>query len=51
MKKSYAKCEKVMLNVKNDTLNVKSGRSGKCENNNSTLNVKIILVGWMTADR
>ena len=55
MWKSYAKCEKVTLNVKNDrsgkcekmsTLNVKSCRSGKCETN-STLNVKTVWsVAW-----
>ena len=39
--KSYAKCEKITLNVKND-------RSGKCEKN-STLNVKKSLVSCMTS--
>ena len=37
------------VNVKQfSTLNVKSGRSGKCENN-STLNVKKSLVSFMTS--
>ena len=37
------------VNVKQfSTLNVKSGRSGKCENN-STLNVKKSLVSCMTS--
>ena len=33
MWKSDAKCEKITLNVKQITLNVKNDRSGKCEKN------------------